>query len=72
MHPELNLHIAQLRHQELIGAVHRPAPAHRGWRGFFRRRRETRAAVGLDLPPIVLLPPPREERDPTGRDQRVA
>ncbi len=74
MHPQLNYDIAKLRHEELVNARRHPAPARvrRGLRGFLRRRRDTLHAVGTSPVSIVLLPPPREERDPAGHDQRVA
>ena len=76
MHPELNLHIAHLRFEELSAAPRHRAPAsssaRRGLRSFLRRRRDMSATVGVQPSPIVLLPPPREERDPTGHQRRVA
>jgi hypothetical protein len=69
MHPELNSMIAQQRYDELSSASHRcVATAPR--RGFFRRRHDVQISWVTGPAPIVLLPPPREERDTTGR--RVA
>ena len=74
MHPEINY-----RHRQAPprGADQRPprhaaARARRGIRGFFRRRRDLPVAVDVQPASIVLLPPPREEREPAGHDQRVA
>lgn len=74
MHPEMSYRIAVLRHEELIGARRFPTPARRrrGVRGLLRRRRDALVEAGVQPAPIVLLPPPREERDPAGHDQRVA
>jgi len=72
MHPEMSYAIAKLRHEELTGARRFPARATTRRIGFFRRRRHTPAVVAGPRAPIVLLPPPREEREPVGHDQRVA
>jgi len=74
VHPEMNFRIAVLRHEELISARRFPraAPAGRRHRGLFRRHRDTHHAATVHAATIVLLPPPREERDPAGHDQRVA
>lgn len=74
MHPELNYRIATLRHEELIAARRFPRSARppRRSRGLFGRRRDTSAEAGAQPATIVLLPPPREERDTVGHDQRVA
>jgi hypothetical protein len=76
MHPELNMHIAHLRIEELSAAPrHRATDAsasRRSIRSMLRRRRDTPLAVGGEPSPIVLLPPPREERDTTGQQRRVA
>ena len=74
MHPDMNYAIAKLRHEERLHARRFPAPARRpsALRRLFRRRRDISVAVVTSPAPIVLLPPPREEREPTGHDQRVA
>jgi len=74
MHPELSYQMARLRHDELTSAsriARRTSGTPR--RSWFRRRRDT-PAVELSQPPaLVLLPPPRDERDPArSGDQRVA
>ena len=77
MHPEMNLQMAQMRVAERSG---RPRRVHEldavrgrtGIRGFFRRHRDLRADVERPSTTVVLLPPPREEREPSGHDQRVA
>jgi hypothetical protein len=69
MHPEFNFMIARQRFDELSNATHRfvdTAPR----RGFFRRRRDAQHPRVSAPDRIVLLPPPREGRDTTGR--RVA
>ena len=75
MHPEMNIRIAQLRSAELVGrrrhAHELDAVRRTGIRGFFRRHRDTHPSTEPS-PTIVLLPPPREERAPSGHDQRVA
>jgi hypothetical protein len=74
MHPELNFQIASLRHAELTAGSHRhttvPARPTRRWS--LRRRRDTPAGAVAQPASLVLLPPPREERDPKRHDQRVA
>jgi len=76
MHPELNLQIAQLRVAELAGRrlrVHELDGVRRtGIRGLFRRHRDLSEGAERPSPSLVLLPPPREERAPSGHDQRVA
>ena len=74
MHPDMTYSIAKLRREELLGARRFPAaaPAGPGHRWFFHRRRDTPVAAVTEPAPIVLLPPPREERAPSGHDQRVA
>ena len=74
MHPDMTYSIAKLRREELLGARRFPVAARAGRRGrwFFRRRRDTPVAAVTEPAPIVLLPPPREEHDPAGHDQRVA
>jgi hypothetical protein len=69
MHPELNAIVARLRYDELSSAAHHTVDAVPR-RGFFRRRRAWHQTRVTAPTPIVLLPPPREERDTTG--QRVA
>ena len=72
MHPELNLHIARLRFEELSTAPRHHASVRRGLRSFLRRRRDVHASTFTEPSTLVLLPPPREERDPTGHQRRVA
>jgi hypothetical protein len=69
MHPELNAMIAQQRYDERSWTTHRSVQT-ASRRGFFRRRRDTEHEWVTAPAPVVLLPPPREERDTTGR--RVA
>jgi hypothetical protein len=75
MHPEMNIQIAQLKAAELVGRhrhIHDLDGVRRtGIRGFFRRHRDTHPSTEPSTP-LVLLPPPREERAPSGHDQRVA
>jgi hypothetical protein len=74
MHPEMSFQIAKLRHEELTSRRHlvdQPVRS-RGIRRFFRRHRDMATLDAVQPPSLVLLPPPREERDPKGRDQRVA
>ena len=74
VHPEMNRQIAHLRAAELTGRrrhVHELDAVRRTGR-FFRRHRDLRPAAELPSPIVVLLPPPREERAPSGHDQRVA
>ena len=73
MHPDMTYSIAKLRREELLGARRFPAAAGAGrGRWFSRRRRNTPVAAVVEPAPIVLLLPPRQERDPAGHDQRVA
>jgi hypothetical protein len=77
MHPELNMQMAKLRHDELTAERRHHALDNvsrgRGLRGFFRRRRDSLTAAATQHTPLVLLPPPRVEHDPNGHDdQRVA
>jgi hypothetical protein len=65
MHPELTAMIAHQRFDELSGATHRSVETGPR-RRFFRRRRDTEHSRVTAPAPIVLLPPPREERDTTG------
>lgn len=70
MHPEMTYRIAVLRHEERLRARRFPAPTETGRRRWFRRRRDL-LTTGVGQPvSIVLLPPPREQREPA--DQRVA
>jgi hypothetical protein len=73
MHPEMNLQIAQLRVAERAGRrrVHELDAVRRTGR-FFRRHRDLRPGAERPSTTVVLLPPPREERAPSGHDQRVA
>jgi hypothetical protein len=70
MHPELTSIVLRLRADELSRSHRAIDVAPR--RGFFRRRRDMHRSRVTSPAPIVLLPPPREERDTTGHDQRVA
>jgi hypothetical protein len=73
MHPELTRQIAHLRHDELTDARRFRHPTDRAARrGFFRRRRDSHVVTATQPSPLVLLPPPREERDSTGHARRVA
>jgi hypothetical protein len=76
MHPEINIQIAQLRAAELSGrrrhAHELDAVRRTGISRFFRRHRDVRPSAESPSTTLVLLPPPREERAPSGHDQRVA
>jgi hypothetical protein len=76
MHPEINIQIAQLRAAEMVSerrhAHEVGAVRGTGIRGFFRRHRHMHPSTEPSTTTLVLLPPPREERAPSGHDQRVA
>ena len=60
MHPEMNMMMAKLRHEELTSSMHHVAHGRRTRRRFFRRRRDTVATVVSRPADLVALPPPRE------------
>jgi hypothetical protein len=67
MHPELNMMMAKLRHEELTS---NSRPVDRRARRLFRRRRDTEVPTVSGPADLVALPPPREGREVDGR--RVA
>lgn len=66
MHPDLCILIARQRHDELTNVRRLRQAADRGVRRRFWRRRRDISLAPVAPPAALVLPPPREERDPTG------
>jgi hypothetical protein len=75
-HSELNYALVRMRHDELVGRATRgrvTSASSRGRRWFGRRRAAPAVQPSPPEPPrLVAVPPPRHDRDPAGRDTRVA
>ena len=63
MHPEMNMMMAKLRHEELVSSNHHVDRGRRARRRFFRRRRDTEVPMVSRPADLVALPPPREGRE---------
>ena len=63
MHPEMNMMMAKLRHEELTSSIRPRRSRSPLRRRFFRRRRDTDATVVSRPADLVALPPPQEGRE---------
>ena len=63
MHPEMNMMMAKLRHEELTSSIRPVDRGRRSRRRFFRRRRDTEATMISRPADLVALPPPQEGRE---------
>jgi hypothetical protein len=63
MHPEMNMMMAKLRHEELASSSRHVDHGRRARRRFFRRRRHTEAPMVSRPADLVALPPPQEGRE---------